>query len=405
MLVLSLASSLALAQVAAVEGPALNDLQSSRNMAMGGAFEALGYGGEVIVGNPAALSLYKRYQIEATGSWDVPQGYGFGSLAIADSTNPVAMGISYTFATYGGGDRRWAHLTNVSVAYAIADLIHIGITTRHQVIVGPKPANSITMNAGLLIRPVQWLSFGFSGHNLINVYNKDIRRYFVASVGLQILGQLTPAFDLKIDAFNDEQPARLSYHGGLGVARAPLVPRRARVADRRDLPDSRGLRVRRHRERRAQRHASLRVGRHRLVLFGQRRRPRVSPRDRRHQGSADLADAQAAALSRQGQVSAVLQNESVQVLPAVAQPPSVSHVSKHEYSQVFCALQSHRPGHLMGAFSCGQSQEVVHGPASVEGAQPARSSAATATSFFMKRKVKAAAAERRGSPRPPSRAP
>ncbi len=46
-----------------------------------------------------------------------------------------------------------------------------------------------------------------------------------------------------------------------------------------------------------------------------------------------------------------LQNESMQVFPALAQPPSASHVSKQEYSHVFCALQSHRPGHFTGALS------------------------------------------------------
>lgn len=229
MLALSLASSIAMAQVAAVDGPALNDLSSSRNMAMGGAFEALGYGGEVIVGNPAGLSLYKRYQIEATGSWDVPLGYGFGSVMVADSTNPLAMGISYTFATYGGAERRWAHLTNVALSYAIADLIHIGITTRHQVIVGPKPANSITMNAGLLVKPTQWLTFGFSGHNLIHVYNPDVRRYFVASIAAQILGQLSPAFDFRMD-FNDPSGAKFSYHGGLEWLIAETFPIRAGYA-------------------------------------------------------------------------------------------------------------------------------------------------------------------------------
>jgi hypothetical protein len=157
----------------------------------------------------------------------VPNGYGFGSLMIADSTNPLAMGISYTFATYGGADRRWAHLTNVALSYAIADLIHIGVTTRHQVIVGPKPANSITMNAGLLIKPAQWITFGFSAHNLINVYNPDIRRYFVASIAMQILGQLSPAFDLRIDALNGNDAARLSYHGGVEWLIAETFPIRA----------------------------------------------------------------------------------------------------------------------------------------------------------------------------------
>jgi len=193
--------------------PDLRDLQHSRNIAMGGAYEALGYGAEAIGGNPAALTLYKRYQIEATGSWDIPQGFGFGSVGLADSTNPLAAGITYHFATYGGPERRWAHLTTLALAYGIGDIIHLGVAARHHVLVGGSNTNSISMNAGVIVRPVSFLTFGFSGHNLISVYNRDVTRYFVASISAQILGQLSPAFDLRMD-FNQVNP-RLAYHAGI----------------------------------------------------------------------------------------------------------------------------------------------------------------------------------------------
>jgi len=221
-ILLSLASSLAAAQVGEGTTPDLRDLQSSRNMAMGGAYEALGYGTETIGGNPAALSLYKRYQIEATGSWDVPQGYGFGEIALADSTTPWATGLSYHFATFGGVERRWAHLTTAAMAYTFGELIHVGFTTRHHVLVGASNTNSISINAGIIAKPVSFLTLGFSGHNLISVYNRDISRYFVASIGVLILGQLTPAFDLRMD-FNQLNP-RLAFHAGLEWLIAQTVP-------------------------------------------------------------------------------------------------------------------------------------------------------------------------------------
>lgn len=180
---------------------------------MGGAYEALGYGAEAVGGNPAAISLYKRYQIEGTGSWDIPQGYGFASLAVVDSTNALSAGLSYSFATFGGAERRWAHLTSLALAYSFSDLIHIGVTTRHHVLVGASNTNSVSMNAGIVARPTSYLTLGFSGHNLIGVYNRDVSRYFVASIGFLILGQLSPAFDLRMD-FN-QKDARLAYHTGL----------------------------------------------------------------------------------------------------------------------------------------------------------------------------------------------
>ena len=197
-----------------VVGPTLKDLMQARNIAMGGAFESLGYGAEVISGNPAGLSLYKRYQIEANGAWDVPSGYATGGFSLADSSSSaLAMGISYNFMTFGAYDRRWAHLTTVALAVAIAEWLHIGLSGRHQGITGATNTNSITLSAGVILKPFDWLSLGFSGHNLIPNYNSDVVRYFVASISSQIAGQLSPVFDLRMD-FNQPTP-RFAYMGGV----------------------------------------------------------------------------------------------------------------------------------------------------------------------------------------------
>ncbi len=226
LLVVVMAAS-ALAQTTSpVVGPTLKDLMQARNMAMGGAYESLGYGAEVIAGNPAALSLYKRYQIEANGAWDVPSGYVTGGVSLADSSSSaLAMGISYNFATFGAYDRRWAHLTTVALALAIAEWLHIGVSGRHQVITGATNTNSITVTAGIVFKPFEWLSMSFSGHNLIPNYNADVVRYFVASVSSQIAGQLSPVFDLRMD-FNQPTP-RLAYMGGVEWLIAMRFPLRA----------------------------------------------------------------------------------------------------------------------------------------------------------------------------------
>ena len=214
MLVLMMAGAAGAQASSPVVGPDLRDLMQARNLAMGGAYESLGYGAEVISGNPAALTLYKRYQIEANGGWDIPSGYATGGVSLADSaSNALGMGISYNFVTYGAFERRWAHLTTVAFALPIADWLHLGVSGRHQVITGATNTNSITLTAGIIIKPFQWLSMGFSGHNLIPNYNSDITRYFVASISSQIAGQLSPVFDLRMD-FNQAIP-RLAYHAGL----------------------------------------------------------------------------------------------------------------------------------------------------------------------------------------------
>lgn len=220
---MALIPGLAAAQATPVS-PDLRDLMHARNVAMGGAYESLGYGVEAIGGNPAALSLFKRYAVEATGSWDIPLGYGNGSIGLLDSTNGLAAGLTYHFATFGGADRRWAHVTTLALSYSLGDLLHLGIAGRHHAIIGATNTNSVTMNAGIVFRPAAWLSLGFAGHNLISNYNLDITRYFVASISSQLFGQLTPAFDLRFD-FNQPQ-VRFAYQGGIEWLIAQVVPLR-----------------------------------------------------------------------------------------------------------------------------------------------------------------------------------
>ncbi len=204
--------------------PDLRDVGSARSLAMGGAYESLGYGTEALAGNPAAISIYKRYTMEAHGAWDIPLGYGFAGTGLIDATNELAAGVSYTFATFGGFDRRWAHVTTLAASYAFSNLIHVGAALRHQAIVGASNTNSVTMNAGLLFRPIEYLSIGFSGHNLIGVYNKDISRYFVASVSGQFFNQLSPAVDVRMD-FNEKDP-KVAVHAGIEWLIAQIIPLR-----------------------------------------------------------------------------------------------------------------------------------------------------------------------------------
>jgi hypothetical protein len=80
------------------------------------------------------------------------------------------------------------------------------------------------MNAGLVVKPADFLSISFSGHNLVPNYNVDLPRYFVASVSGLFLKQLTPVFDLWLD-FN-QPAARFSFRGGVEWLVADTFPLR-----------------------------------------------------------------------------------------------------------------------------------------------------------------------------------
>lgn len=215
----------AVAQTTEVKGPNLQDVLSARSYAMGNAFRAHGYGADALLGNPAALSVFRRYQVEATGAWDIDSNFGAGSLTIADSqTSELAAGISYQLVSFGGDEaRRTAHLTTTAMALAISSWLHVGMSARHQVITGASETNSVTMSAGVIFRPWEYLSVGVSGHNLIGVANVDVPRYMVVSVS-SMISLLTPMVEFKMD-FAQPEP-RYAFSAGVEWIAGEVLPLR-----------------------------------------------------------------------------------------------------------------------------------------------------------------------------------
>lgn len=171
--------------------------------------------------------MYKRYQVELSGAWDVTTKWAFGSVAIADSTQEVSAGIAYHLVSLGRGDnRRIAHFNTVATAYAASESIHLGVSARHLLMTGAREANAITMDAGVLVRITEGLSIGFSGHNLIDTANPELTRYYALAAAWTI-GGLTAAFDLRADFGIAEVPVQLAYSGGLEYILGDSFPVRA----------------------------------------------------------------------------------------------------------------------------------------------------------------------------------
>jgi hypothetical protein len=204
----------------------LNDIMQARNYAMGGAYHSLGYGTESLSGNPATMSLFKRYQVELGGAWDIPNGFGFGGLSVVDSaTSAVAMGTSYQLATFDSPQgRNVANLTTLGIAYPITDWLHVGVSARNQIITGPWNTNSITMNAGVALKLFDLIILGLTGNNLIDVASPLVQRFFTFSIAGTI-GMFTPTFEMSAD-FNTTTP-KFRYAGGAEYILADYVPLRA----------------------------------------------------------------------------------------------------------------------------------------------------------------------------------
>jgi opacity protein-like surface antigen len=204
------------AQDAAASSADFPQLLHARSLGMAGAYRALGYGADTVYGNPAAMVVSRRYLIETSGLWGITAQQGQFSTAMMDSktTEYVAAGLGYNLVIFGPPDARTtAHLTTLALAVPLADFLSIGVSGRHQVMVGGTNTNSITMAAGLLIKIGELVHISASGHNLIGVWNRYVQRYFAFGLSAAF-GLFTPCLEVRLD-FND--PARVGFAIAGGV--------------------------------------------------------------------------------------------------------------------------------------------------------------------------------------------
>ncbi len=215
---------------AALAQPAedLRDVTSARAYGMGGAYRALGLGTEAVLGNPAAMALFPSYRVEATGAWDVGQKEGLLGVSVLDSTSSrLAMGIDYHWVSLGrGGARTSAHLSSLGVGLPLSQTVMLGAVARYLRLSGESRfANSVTADAGLLLRLSNNFMAGVSAHNLIDTDNPELTRYFTAHVGV-LTQQLTVAGDVRAD-FVTEDKRTFTYSAGLEYLVGQMLPLRA----------------------------------------------------------------------------------------------------------------------------------------------------------------------------------
>lgn len=204
--------------------PGLRDLMTARAFGMGGAYRALGVGGEAVTGNPAAMSLYKRYMVDISGAWDLQTKFAFGNVTILDSsTNIIAAGLAYHLGSIGrGASRRIAHFNTVASSVPISDNFMIGASVRHLLMTGARESNAITLDAGLLIRLFAGLTISLSGHNLIEVSNPDLTRYYALALGWSG-GGFNIAADMRAD-FGIAPTVQLAFNTGAEYVLANSFP-------------------------------------------------------------------------------------------------------------------------------------------------------------------------------------
>jgi hypothetical protein len=215
--------SVALAQ----SEPSLRDLMRARGYAMGGAFRAVAFAGEALVGNPAAMSLRRRYDFDLAGAYDSASKFSFASIAIVDSqTSSLAAGVGYHFVSIGQGtENRTANLTSLAISTPLSDNLYFAVGGKYLLMSGARSANAVTADVGILLRVTDSLLASVSGHNLIDIRNPDLSRYYAFSLGY-VSGPLTAVVDIRLDT-ETNPTTKLAYGGGLEYVAAGNFPFRA----------------------------------------------------------------------------------------------------------------------------------------------------------------------------------
>ncbi|MEN9799206.1 MAG: hypothetical protein RL653_2902 [Pseudomonadota bacterium] len=181
-------------------GPDLRELSTARALGMGGAFRSLGVAGEAVVGNPAAMSLYRRYTVDVTGAYDLASKYAFGNATIVDSqTNVLAAGVAYHLVSLGTGElQRLTHHNTLALSFPLSDNLLIGTSGKYLLQSGAQSANAVTLDVGIIVRMLG-LVLGFSGHNLVDISNPDATRYFALAASYSNGMDFNLAVDVRSD--------------------------------------------------------------------------------------------------------------------------------------------------------------------------------------------------------------
>lgn len=225
-LMLLLALCLSTTVHAQAEFEDLREVQSARAIGMGGAYRALGLGTEAVLGNPAAMALWKTYRMEMHGAWDPHGKDASGAVSVLDAkTSDLAAGLDYHILSLrNGAGRTTAHYSTLAFALPITPGVLVGSSVHYLKESGPlvNLANATTVDAGLLLRFSESLSAGFSAHNLIDTHNAELTRYYSAHVGY-MAGLFSVAGDVRAD-FETAPKRVLTYNAGAEYILGQMLP-------------------------------------------------------------------------------------------------------------------------------------------------------------------------------------
>jgi len=174
----------------------------AREISMGGAYRALGTTAVGVDGNPAALGLFKAFQVDVGGSYEFGTNTWYVAAYVRDSqTSPLAAGYSFHYLsqqvqTSSGTQSVDGFQQVFAFALPVADFAAIGVST-HWITESQLHINAASLDAGAAFKIGKVATIGFAGHNLIDTNHPvQLGRYFDLSTGL-LFGPVRLAIDVR----------------------------------------------------------------------------------------------------------------------------------------------------------------------------------------------------------------
>ncbi len=188
------------AAVASAQPVSFDQALEAREVAMGGAYRALGTSAVSIDGNPAAMALFKAFQIDVGGAYDFADKTWYLAGYVRDSqSSPLSGGYSFHLLSQqtdtATGTTTVTGIQQVlALALPVADYMTLGVST-HWLIESDLNINAASLDVGAAFKLGSVATLGVAGHNLLNTHHPlELGRYFDLSGGLH-LGPVQLALD------------------------------------------------------------------------------------------------------------------------------------------------------------------------------------------------------------------
>ena len=151
-------------------------LPGTRPLGTGGAMRAAATGDAGPMLNPSGIMLIRAYTMEAAYQYGSRDSTHDAHVSLVDSTSGFNLGgaLFYTFHSASRGSASQSgHMGGVSLSFPLGEVVFLGGTAKYMYLSTEVPGatdvkKKFTFDAGLTIRPAEFLSLAVVGCNLTN---------------------------------------------------------------------------------------------------------------------------------------------------------------------------------------------------------------------------------------------